>query len=173
MTIRIDYSNMMGDAAGGIPESQWSDAASRFTNAFESFATLRESGTVGFADIVRDQSLRDQATDYATRAKGRFDDVVVLGIGGSALGPIALRTALRPSGWNMLSDTARGGYPRLHVLDNVDPETIAALLGRLQLPRSLFIVTSKSGGTAETMSQFLIVHEALKRASLPIRAHIV
>ena len=173
MTIRIDYSNMMGEAAGGIPENEWSDAVSRFADAFDGFAKLRESGTVGFADIVRDQALRDQATEYAARAKGRFDDVVILGIGGSALGPIALRTALRPNGWNMLSDKARGGYPRLHVLDNVDPETIATLLARLQLPRSLFIVTSKSGGTAETMSQFLIVHEALKRASLPVRAHIV
>ena len=58
-------------------------------------------------------------------------DVVVLGIGGSALGPIALRTALRPPQWNLLDDAARLGKPRLHVLDNVDPANISALLGRL------------------------------------------
>jgi glucose-6-phosphate isomerase len=88
----------------------------------------------------------------------------VLGIGGSALGPVALRSALRPSGWNSLGDAARGGFPRLHVLDNVDPVTIDALLGRLDLGRALFVVTSKSGGTAETMSQFLVVHERLAAA---------
>src|SRR3990170_216568 len=87
---------------------------------------------------------------------------------GAALGPIALRTALRPSGWNMLDDEARDGYPRLHVLDNVDPETIAALLDRLPLARTLFIVTSKSGGTAETMAQFLIVHDRLLAEGLDV-----
>src|SRR5678815_1945649 len=104
MTIRIDYSNMLGDASGGISESDWNAAQPRFEAAFAAFEGLRQSGAVGFADIVRDSSLRDQATGYAAQSKGRFSDIVILGIGGSALGPIALRTALRPSGGNMLSD---------------------------------------------------------------------
>ena len=173
MTIRIDYSNMIGGAVGGIPETDWNGAQQTFERAYTGFAELRQSGKVGFADTVRDPRLRDQALSFAAQSKGRHTDVVILGIGGSALGPIALRTALRPSGWNMLSDARRGGFPRLHVLDNVDPETISALLERLELSRTLFIVTSKSGGTAETMSQFLIVHEMLKRASLPVDAHVV
>ena len=173
MTIRIDYSNMIGAASGGVSESDWSAAQERFAAAHAGFENLRGSGAVGFADIVRDAKLRDQSLGFAAQSKGRFTDVVVLGIGGSALGPIALRTALRPSGWNMLSDDLRNGFPRLHVLDNVDPETIAALLDRLDLSRCLFIVTSKSGGTAETMSQFLIVHEMLERSSLPVDAHVV
>src|SRR5205085_11735250 len=91
----------------------------------------------------------------------RLTDVVVLGIGGSALGPIALRAALRPPQWNLLDDAARDGHPRLHVLDNVDPANISALLARLDLGRSLFIVTSKSGGTAETMAQYLVIRAKL------------
>jgi len=173
MTIRIDYSNMIGEAIGGIPETEWTAVESRFESAHAGFQALRQSGSVGFADIVRDEALRDQAINYALLAKGRYDDVVILGIGGSALGPIALRTALRPSGWNMLTNESRDGFPRLHVLDNVDPETIAALLERLQLPRTLFIVTSKSGGTAETMSQFLIVHHRLASQGLLIEDHVV
>lgn len=173
MTIRINYSNMIGEAVGGILESEWASAASQFEGAFAGFEKLRKEGTIGFADMVRDTALRDQATSFVSKAKGRFDDVVILGIGGSALGPIAMRTALRPSGWNMLTDSARKGEPRLHVLDNVDPETIASLLARLELSRTLFIVTSKSGGTAETMSQFLIVHQALERQSLKPGAHLV
>jgi glucose-6-phosphate isomerase len=173
VTIRIDYSNMIGGAAGGIHEPDWSASAERFASAHAGFALLRASGAVGFADIVRDAALRDQATLFAARARGRYDDVVVLGIGGSALGPIALRTALRPAGWNTLPDSGRNGNPRLHVLDNVDPRTIAALLAVLDLSRALFVVTSKSGGTAETMSQFLIVHEAVTRARLPAKGHFV
>lgn len=173
MTIRIDYSNMIGSAVGGIEEPEWDGARASFARAHAGFKALRESGDVGFADIVSDAALRDQATAFASDARGRYSDVVILGIGGSALGPIALRTALRPYGWNLLDDAAREAYPRLHVLDNVDPETIAALLARLDLAKSLFIVTSKSGGTAETMSQFLIVHDRVVKAHLKTPEHFV
>ena len=173
MAIRIDYSNMIGEAAGGISESDWMAASDAFAKAHAGFASLRKNGTVGFADVVSDAGLRDQSVDFATKAEGKYDDVVILGIGGSALGPIALRTALRPSAWNMLSSGSRDGLPRLQVLDNVDPETISALLERLDLSRTLFIVTSKSGGTAETMSQFLIVHQRITDASLAVSEHFV
>jgi glucose-6-phosphate isomerase len=173
MTISIDFSNMIGDAAGGIPESEWRDGAALFGDAHAGFERLRTGGGVGFADIANDDSLRAQALDFAARARGRFDDVVILGIGGSALGPIALRTALRRSAWNMISVEAREGYPRLQVLDNVDPETIAALLDRIDLARTLFIVTSKSGGTAETMSQYMIVEHRLTEARLAPADHFV
>ena len=173
MKIKIDFSNMIGEAVGGIPEKDWLDQSAKFAEAYDGFAKLRADGTAGFVDIVNDDDLRDQATDFAESVRGKFDDVVILGIGGSALGPIALRTALRPSGWNMLSQEERGGYPRLHVLDNVDPETIASLLDRLDLSRTLFVVTSKSGGTAETMSQYMIVDDRVKKAGLAITDHFV
>ena len=173
MTIRIDYSNMIGAASGGIDEKAWTEAAQGFGRAHAGFSALRKSGSVGFVDIVSDLALRQQALDFAAGVKGRYADVVILGIGGSALGPIALRTSLRPSGWNLLTTEQREGYPRLHVLDNVDPDTIAALVGRLELARTLFIVTSKSGGTAETMSQFLVVHSRLADAGLSPRDHFV
>ena len=158
---------------GGIDQKAWAAAGKQFADAKRGVDSLRAGGTVGFVDLPGDKKLLDQVTRFAAEARGKYDDVVILGIGGSALGPIALRTALRPSGWNMLAEKARGGYPRLQVLDNVDPETIAALLGRLQLPRTLFIVTSKSGGTAETMAQFLIVYDRLVPAMLDVAKHMV
>ena len=172
MTLRLDYSNMM-ISPGGIDQKAWGDAPRQFTAAKRGFDALRGGGTVGFVDLPQATQLLDQVTGFARPARGKYDDVVILGIGGSALGPIALRTALRPSGWNMLDDKARDNYPRLHVLDNVDPETIAALLGRLRLSRTLFIVTSKSGGTAETMAQFLIVHDRLVGEKLDVTKHLV
>ncbi len=170
--LRIDYSNMM-ISPGGIDQRAWSAAGKQFADARRGFDSLRATGTVGFVDLPGDRKLLDQVNAFASSARGKYDDVVILGIGGSALGPIALRTALRPSGWNMLNDEARAGYPRLHVLDNVDPETIAALLGRLQLARTLFIVTSKSGGTAETMAQFLIVYDRIVSAKLDVAKQMV
>jgi len=173
MKIRIDFSNMIGEAAGGIPESEWRDSAARFADAYAGFERLRSGGSVGFVDIASDDALRFQSLEFAEHARGHFDDVVILGIGGSALGPIALRTALRPSAWNMLSNEARAGFPRLQVLDNVDPDTIAALLERLDLARTLFVVTSKSGGTAETMSQYMIVDARVSAAGLEAADHFV
>jgi glucose-6-phosphate isomerase len=172
MTLRLDYSNMM-ISPGGIEPKTWSAAGKQFADAKIAFDSLRATGSVGFPDLPIDRPLLEQVTKFSASARGKYDDVVILGIGGSALGPIALRTALRPSSWNMLDDKARGGYPRLQVLDNVDPETIAALLSRLNLARTLFVVTSKSGGTAETMSQFLIVNDRLTSAKLDVTKHLV
>ncbi|MEP6857603.1 MAG: glucose-6-phosphate isomerase [Gemmatimonadales bacterium] len=172
MTLRIDFSNMM-ISPGGIDPAAWGVSAKQFDAAKRKFDELRSGASVGFVDLPSDKTLLAQVEKFASSAQGRYDDVVILGIGGSALGPIALRTSLRPSGWNLLDDKARGGYPRLHVLDNVDPETIDALLGRLRLERALFIVTSKSGGTAETMAQFLIVHDRLAREKLDVTRHLV
>ncbi len=172
MTLSIDFTNMF--AGQGLAERDWAGAAEFFALAAASVSSQHASGTLGFLDLPDDADLLAQTTDFVARARGRFDDVVVLGIGGSALGPIALRTALRPPGWNALPAERRGGMPRLHVLDNVDPRTIDALLGTLTLARSLFVVISKSGGTAETMAQYLVVRGRLD-AALGARAteHLV
>jgi glucose-6-phosphate isomerase len=166
MTLSIDFTNMMATAlpSGGISESEWRDASKAFEAAHASVESLRAAGTLGFLNLPANQAALDATLGVAERARNRYDDVLLLGIGGSALGPIALRTALRPPAWNSLSESARGGFPRLHTLDNVDPATIAATLGRLDLRRTLVLVVSKSGGTVETMAQYLIVREAMAAA---------
>ena len=165
MPIRLDYTNFMADVvSGGISAGDWRDASSAFTNAHAGFGRRRQANELGFLDLPGNQALHRQSTDFASRVRGQFDDVVVLGIGGSALGPIALRTALLEPQWNALTKDERGGWPRLQVLDNVDPRTIAALLDRLDLSRSLFVVISKSGGTAETMAQYLVIRARLQSA---------
>jgi glucose-6-phosphate isomerase len=174
MTLRIDYTNMMGDVVdGGVSAADWSAAPDTFRRAHDGFNRRRDAGELGFLSLPTDAALHWQSTNFASRARGNFDDVVVLGIGGSALGPIALRTALLAPAWNSRTNGERGGRPRLHVLDNVDPHTISALLGRLSLGRALFVVTSKSGGTAETMAQYLIVRERLAQAKLDAKSHVV
>jgi len=174
MKISLDYSNMMGDVVtGGISADDWRAASERFPAVHAGLERRRQAGELGFLSLPTDQSLHRQSTDFASRVRGRYDDVVVLGIGGSALGPIALRTALLAPSWNSLSNEQRGGQPRLHVLDNVDPHTIGALLDRLPLERSLFVVISKSGGTAETMAQYLVVRERLAAATENAKDHLV
>jgi glucose-6-phosphate isomerase len=165
MPLRLDYTNFMADVvSGGISSADWRSASAAFATAHTAFGRRRDADELGFLDLPGNAELHRQSTDFAARTRGQFDDVIVLGIGGSALGPIALRTALLKPQWNSLTKEERAAWPRLHVLDNVDPRTIAALLDRLDLERALFIVISKSGGTAETMAQYLVVRARLQNA---------
>jgi glucose-6-phosphate isomerase len=169
----LDFTNMMAAAvSGGFTDDEWRAEAATFRRAFEATEAGHKKGDLGFIDLPFNRGLAAQAAKLAPRAK-QYADIVVLGIGGSALGPIALRTALRPPFWNQLDEKARLGWPRLHVLDNVDPRTIAALLSRLDLRTTLFLVISKSGGTAETMAQYLVVRARLTEAGLPLAKHLV
>jgi glucose-6-phosphate isomerase len=164
MALALDFTNMMAGAlpgGAGITAAQWEAAAPRFAEAHA--AVHARTADLGFLSLPHDQAMRTRVEALAAEARERVDDVLLLGIGGSALGPIAVRTALCPPGWNALDAAARGGRPRLHVLDNVDPGTIAATLQRLDLQRTLVLVVSKSGGTVETMAQYLIVREAMAR----------
>ena len=100
--------------------------------------------------------------EYAAMTQGLFDNVLVLGIGGSALGGMAVCEALLKPYWNFLSDEQRNNFPRIFFLDNVDPDQINGLLNILDLKKTLVNVITKSGSTAETMSQFMILKNRLQ-----------
>jgi glucose-6-phosphate isomerase len=112
---------------------------------------------------------------FAAENHGKYDCLVVIGIGGSALGTTALATALLPFYWNELSSTRRGHGPRLYVLDNVDPDETAALLDRLDMERTLVNVISKSGTTGESMAGYLVVRQRLEAivGSRAVKEHLV
>jgi transaldolase / glucose-6-phosphate isomerase len=83
----------------------------------------------GFASEISEEGIRD---------------VVLLGMGGSSLAPEVLRRTFG----------SRAGHPRLHVLDSTDAATITAVQRSIEAPRTLFVVSSKSGGTIEPLSLF-------------------
>ena len=173
--IKLDYTFMTeGAVAGGIADETLSLAEESFSAARAAVWRRWKGGELGFFDLPDDEQQVRHCLDLARWVSDRgVRDVVVLGIGGSALGPIALRTALLSPAWNAMSAADRDGHPRLHVLDNVDPATMASLLDRLDLGATLFVVTSKSGGTAETMAQYLVVRGRLDAAGRAARDHVV
>ncbi|MBL8881354.1 MAG: hypothetical protein JNG88_19815, partial [Phycisphaerales bacterium] len=109
-------------------------------------------------DLPHETAMHERVLEYAGRMAGRFENVVVLGIGGSALGTIALHSALNSPYHNF---EARGPMPRLFVLDNIDPDLVGEFLDQFDPAQTLFNVISKSGTTAETMAQFLLFRERL------------
>ena len=100
--------------------------------------------------------------EYAALVENRFENILVLGIGGSALGGMAVTEALLKPYWNLLSPEQRNGFPRIFFLDNIDPDTIEGMLDVLNLSKTLVNVITKSGSTAETMSQFMIIKDRLE-----------
>lgn len=101
--------------------------------------------------------------EFASMVENRFENILVLGIGGSALGGLAVTEALLKPYWNLLTPEQRNGLPRIFFLDNIDPDSMNGLLDILDLKKTLVNVITKSGSTAETMSQYMIIKDRLEK----------
>ncbi len=163
--LTLDFGNMMAPRlpTGGVdPDALGGELSERFREAHEEVARRREAGEMGFFDLPRQAESIQSVKDVADSFGQWFEDILVLGIGGSTLGTLALRDALLGPVWNERSGEAREHFPRLHVLENPDPAAVHAVLDHLDLRRTLCNVVSKSGSTAETMAQFLVVEGRLR-----------
>ncbi|RKY18016.1 MAG: glucose-6-phosphate isomerase [Planctomycetota bacterium] len=162
MPLTYDYGALIrGGPQGevGLDPAWLEQAAAAHAGHLGGLTAKRAAGTHGFFDVPDDLRTLELCTEYAAQVVGRVSTVVIMGIGGSALGTRALHAALSPA----LHDLDPGnGSPRLLVIDNVDPALVADVLRVVDLDTTLFNVISKSGSTAETMSQFLLFFSALK-----------
>ena len=110
------------DGQHGLPRRRLDELARRFAAVQAEVRQRRGAGSTGSMGW-RSRSARSARSRASPRGVGQaYDHVLVLGIGGSALGARALLAALRPPAWNELDDEAREFFPRLTVLDNVDPD---------------------------------------------------
>jgi glucose-6-phosphate isomerase len=160
--IRIYYKNVTSDIIGpehGISKQQLKALAEKTSTLIEQLNQQR--GQTPYRDLPYNQDIPASVKAVIQQIKDRCDNFVVLGIGGSALGNIALQTALNPYMYN-LDDNQRKG-PRLFVFGNVDPAQLGSFLNWIEgkLDKTIFNVISKSGRTAETASQLLIVRQML------------
>lgn len=178
--LTIDYTNCLSDVVGshGIDAAllgAGSTGAKAIAHHTARLETTRNTGWERWRGLIADPARGEhiRAAKAAVAAcRGKFETMVVLGIGGSALGNVALQNALNPPTWNLLSNEARKGAPRMFVIDNVDPDHFGAVLDFCAsqpggLKGTLFNVVSKSGETAETAAQFMIIREMLKTAIGP------
>jgi len=163
----LDYGNVLDRAVGpahGLSPAEIRRAVPAVRELVRQIERERRQGQHRYRDLPHDRRMLRETQAAVRRYAGRFENLVVLGIGGSALGNIALQTALNPPYYNLLPARLRRG-PRLFVMDNVDPVQFGNLLDVLgpTLKKTLFNVISKSGETAETAAQFLIVRDLLRR----------
>lgn len=164
--LTIDYANCLASRVGphGLPDDTITSNAKRLGELTRSLNTSRGTGWERWRELwnnpMRDTHL-NQVRAIASECEGRFRNLIVLGIGGSALGNIALQAALNTPSYNLLADDDRPG-PRVFVVDNVDPANLNAVLNLCDPKETLFNVVSKSGETAETASQFMIIRKLLQ-----------
>ena len=171
MRLSISYDTMMADSIGpehGLTKKHFGSIRPELERALDEVETLRAgdealraSEEVTFFRLPYEADALDRLKRVADDVAGRCDNFVVLGIGGSALGTVAVHSALRHPFWNLLPKAQRKGRPRLFVLDNVDPDWLSAFKQTVDLKRTVFNVITKSGSTSETMAQFLHFRDAL------------
>ncbi|MCL2462103.1 MAG: glucose-6-phosphate isomerase [Defluviitaleaceae bacterium] len=165
MYLTLDYNNMMAEFAGkhGIAPEEITGLSAKIAAAKKAMAEKRARGGMDWRELPHNQ--KEVVADilaYVDEMKDKIDAFVVLGIGGSALGPMAVQQALNHPFYNELPRGKRGGFPKLYVADNVDPERLTGLFEVVDPTKCLFNVISKSGSTSETMSQFMIIKELLE-----------
>jgi glucose-6-phosphate isomerase len=165
--IVYDYNGVLSEAVGGIHGVSREEIIAfqeQTVRYHEEMMGEKKAGRLGFMDLPYREKEAREITDRAEEWRKGVDTCLVLGIGGSSLGGRALRDAIKTPLYNLQTAGKRAGFPRLFFAENIDPEGFTALLDLLDLKRTLIVVISKSGGTAETMSQFLILSDKMKKA---------
>ncbi|HNX00018.1 MAG TPA: glucose-6-phosphate isomerase, partial [Candidatus Cloacimonadota bacterium] len=153
MPIQFDYQNLLHTQKirSGIPKEIIEQSEQQIKVAHQTILDERKHGKLGFYELP-DQDV-SHITSYIDKIKGKFNTIVVLGIGGSALGNKAIYSALKVE--KQLKN-------KVLVADNVDPLMLKEILDQVDLKKTLFNCITKSGTTAETMSVFLILMQILK-----------
>ncbi len=147
--LELDYTNVLEQTVNnqGIPKISFEKAANSSKHVVEAVQWAHASGKLGFGELPSDEKAVRAVTDFAR--SHAYPNVLLLGIGGSALGPAALDASLnRP----------RSGK-RLVVLDNIDPDFISDSLDSISPQDTIVNVIAKSGVTAETMATFAVVRK--------------
>ncbi len=165
MAITLDYNFVMSEFVGeanGLQEAEIEELTPRLENLDQQIKDRRAHGDIGFFDLPYDAATVKEIKDLAKHLKEWCRDVLVLGIGGSALGARALQQALCHPAHNYFPVGRRQYHSRLFVADNIDPDNFYGRLDDLELKRTVVNVISKSGSTAETIAQFLFVYSLLQ-----------
>lgn len=151
--LRFEYFNLLHSEAipTAIPAAMVKDYYYACMHAHEEIQADRHANILGFYDLP-EYDVRP-IEDFVAKLDSHFDTMVVLGIGGSALGNRALYSALR---------TERELPRRVFVYDNVDPVLLHEILAQIDLDTTLFNIITKSGTTAETMASYMILADLIR-----------
>lgn len=153
--IKLNFSNMMENVIGvsGITESSIKHFSSRTQDAHKQIED-RKWPELAFIDLLSQDTSQIKKT--ARHIRKTSENFLLLGIGGSALGPRAILESISP--FHNLQKK-----PRIFIYDNVDPRTLKHILKIINLKTTYVNVISKSGSTAETAASFMVLWDKMKK----------
>lgn len=150
--------------ANGVDDAVFNESLARCSTALDWIRARHADGTLPLLRLPERHDDIHSIRTVGQRLAADATDIVVLGTGGSSLGGQTLA---------QLADYAVEGAlrsgPRLHFMDNLDPDSFTALLTRLPLATARFLAISKSGGTGETLMQMAAALATVKAAGLSNR----
>ena len=176
LRIRVDYTNMTDKYIAKGISAKTLDAHKKLAKTAHAYVAEnrgKDELFMGWTELPYNQdAIVADILNTAKLVRRKFDNFVVLGIGGSALGPIMAFNALCHLHYNDLPKSKRKG-PKFFVEDNVDPVRMKELLDVIDVTKTCFNVISKSGATSETMAQYLIISDLLKKAGVNIKENVI
>ena len=157
--VTFDYRNLV-EVEGGLRSDELDEVRPRLQQAVDELL----GSPPGFMRLPKTSEYAEASVGVAEEILGSgATDFIHVGIGGSALGPMAIQKALNDPYYNALPAEDRRG-PRLHFAENTDPNTLAAILDFADATATWVNVVTKSGSTAETMANFLVIRGWLVEA---------
>lgn len=159
----FDLALESGVGAGGIPDAAFETALADLAPALARLKGEAEAKTLPLLGLPTDTADLPPVHEAAKRLRNGATDILVLGTGGSSLGG---QTLAQLTGYGIAGLSQFAPAPRVHFIDNLDPETFAALLKALPLKTTKFVSISKSGGTGETLLQSIAAITALRGAGI-------
>jgi glucose-6-phosphate isomerase len=162
LTLDINCALQEQVGTGGLRREDLEALSARARAIHDELTQGQKEGRHAFLGLPKDAQAAKAAVDLARELCAGMDSLLVLGIGGSSLGAKALFTALCHPFHNQLPAAQRKAV-RLYFPDNSDAGTFAGLLDVVDLPKTAIAAITKSGGTAETWAQLLILRERLRK----------
>jgi len=162
----FNYNNVMDSVIGteGISENDLKNEIENSKICIQKLLEKENNRELGFLDVLNDNL--DSYNELREYSKN-FENILIIGIGGSNLGLRASESAI------LGSLASRYETPKIHYMDNSDPEKTHYILKNIDLEKTLVFVISKSGNTVETLANFFIVRNLMKKKNFNWNKNIV
>ncbi|MCS6971139.1 MAG: hypothetical protein RMM29_08780 [Planctomycetota bacterium] len=174
MAISLDYTNCLAEAIGathGLTKSEVETLVAKFPKHHEGVEEIRASGECPFFDLPYQNTGEVQA--LIKKHRGAWSDLLIIATGGEAEALRALHGALSHAAHNLVEPKARREAPRLHLLDNLDPRTVAQASEALDPKKTLIQVVSRDGRATEVLGLTAWAVDWLRRKGGKTAAQLV
>jgi Glucose-6-phosphate isomerase len=167
--VKVDLSSVLSENIGehGLPKESILKDTSLLRKV--KTAILSKINEDYYPLMLPEEMLKEvnEINDYASHIRDKFDNLVVVGMGGSILGNELLHYSLN----GIYSNLERP--KKVYFLDNIDPETNLTLLKTLDLKKTFFNFITKSGNTSETLLSMLLIFDIIKKEGLDLKEHLL